>query len=387
MESILPRFFKHPKGSFFLFGPRGTGKSTWLRSHYKDALWIDLLDPEKFRLYSATPERLRELVLGNPSAKTIIIDEVQKIPSLLDVVHMLIEEKKDRQFVLTGSSARKLKKEGVDLLAGRAAKRSLFPFMAAELADSFKLAKALQFGMLPLVAGAKEKEEALRTYASLYLKEEVQAEGLVRNIGNFSRFLELISFSHASVLNVSKVASDCQVERKVVENYISILEDLLLSFKVPVFTKRAKRAVVKHPKFYFFDAGVFRSLRPAGPLDRVEEIDGAALEGLVAQHLLAWNSYRGEKNSLYYWRTRSGSEVDFIFYGKEVFWAIEVKNSSRVGDSDLRALASFKEEYPECETILLYRGKECLLKNGVRCMPCEKFLQLLSPDAVPDLRS
>jgi len=137
---------------------------------------------------------------------------------------------------------------------------------------------------------------------------------------------------------------------------------------------------------YFSKGGNTRKLAEA-IAKGVEEIDGAALEGLVAQHLLAWNSYRGEKNSLYYWRTRSGSEVDFIFYGKEVFWAIEVKNSSRVGDSDLRALASFKEEYPECETILLYRGKEGLLKNGIRCMPCEKFLQLLSPDVVPDLRS
>lgn len=379
MKTLIPRFFTAPKESFFLFGPRGTGKSTWLKARYPDALRIDLLDPESFRAYNARPERLKELVLGSPENKTVIVDEVQKAPDLLSVVHSLIEEKRGIQFILTGSSSRKLKKVGVDLLAGRALKRSLYPFMAAEVGDEFNLASALKYGLLPLVFEADDKEKTLKAYAALYVNEEVQAEGLVRNIGNFSRFLEAISFSHGSLLNISNVARECQVERKVVENYVGILEDLLLSYRIPVFTKRAKRAVANHAKFYFFDAGVFRSLRPAGPLDRPEEIDGAALEGLVAQHLMAWNSYRGEKNSLFYFRTRTGSEVDFVLYGKEAFWAIEVKNTSQINDSDLRSLQSFKKDYPECQAFFLYRGKEKLKKGEVLCIPCDQFLTELDP--------
>lgn len=384
MKALIPRFFRPPKESFFLFGPRGTGKSTWLRSRYQNALWIDLLEPESFRAYSARPERLKELVFGNPENKTVVIDEVQKAPDLLDVVHSLIEKKYGIQFILTGSSSRKLKRTGVDLLAGRALMRSLHPFMAAELKGEFNLASALKYGLLPLALRADDKERVLKTYAALYVKEEVQAEGLVRNIGNFSRFLEEISFSHGSLLNISNVARECQVERKVVENYIGILEDLLLSHRVPVFSKRAKRATATHPKFYFFDAGLFRALRPAGPLDRPEEIEGAALEGLLAQHLIAWNSYRGGKNELFYWRTRAGSEADFILYGPEKFWAIEVKNTVRINDSDLRSLHSFKVDYPQCQTFFLYRGKERLLKNGINCIPCEQFLAGLDPNK-PDV--
>lgn len=379
MKTLIPRFFTPPKESFFLFGPRGTGKSTWLKTRYPNALWIDLLGPETFRAYSARPERLEELVLGSPENKIVVIDEVQKIPELLDVVHSLIEKKYGIQFILTGSSSRKLKRTGVDLLAGRAITCSLYPFMAAELKNQFNFSSALKYGLLPLAIHADDKEKVLKTYAALYVKEEVQAEGLVRNIGNFSRFLESISFSHGSLLNISNVARDCQVERKVVENYVGILEDILLSYRVPVFTKRAKRATAAHPKFYFFDAGLFRALRLAGPLDRPEEIEGAALEGLVAQHLIAWNSYRGGRNELFYWRTRAGSEVDFVLYGEEVFWAIEVKNTARINDSDLRSLRSFKEDYPQCQTFFLYRGKERLLKNGVQCVPCEQFLAGLDP--------
>jgi predicted AAA+ superfamily ATPase len=380
MKTLIPRFFTAPKESFFLFGPRGTGKSTWLRENYVNALWIDLLNPEAFRLYTAYPERLSELVLGNPEKKTVVIDEVQKAPELLEVVHSLIEKKLGIQFILTGSSSRKLKRSGVDLLAGRALKKALHPFMAAEIGAEFDLGNSLKYGMLPLVIESSNKEDTLNSYVALYMQEEVQAEGLVRNIGSFSRFLEVVSFSHGSLLNISNVARECQVERKAVENYVTILEDLMLSHRVSVFSKRAKRATVTHSKFYFFDAGVFRSLRPAGPLDRSEEIDGVALEGLVAQHLIAWNSYRGEKDSLFYWRTRAGSEVDFVVYGKDFFWAIEVKNTAKIKDSDLRSLQSFKEDYPEAQAIFLYRGKEKLLKKGINCIPCEQFLQKLNMD-------
>ena len=273
MESYIPRFFVAPKQSFFLFGPRGTGKSTFLMHHYPDALWIDLLKPDIFRTYVARPERIIELARGNPEKRVIIVDEVQKVPDILSAVHSLIEQKEKRTFVLTGSSARKLKRTGIDLLAGRVLLRTLHPFLLSELPAPPTLDQALQFGLIPIVVCAEDPGEVLESYVSLYVREEVQIEGLVRNLGNFSRFLEAASFSHASLLNISNVARECGIERKVVEGYVQILEDILLAFKLPVFSKKARRAVVSHPKFYFFDAGVFQSLRPKGPLDRPEAIE------------------------------------------------------------------------------------------------------------------
>ena len=381
METI-DRFFLPPDKSFFLFGPRGTGKSTLVKRAFKDALYLDLLDPEVFRVYSANPERLRERLLAEPNVATVVIDEIQKIPQLLSLVHSLVEQKKKWRFVLTGSSARKLKRTAVDLLAGRAILCRLHPFMAAELGGRFSLDLALSVGLLPIVIDSDSPERVLQTYAALYLREEVQMEGLVRNVGNFSRFLETVSFSHASLLNVTNIARECQIERKVVEAYLSILEDLMLGYRVGIFSKRAQRALISHSKFYLFDAGVFRSLRPKGPLDQPQEIDGQALEGLVAQHLRAWIDYSNSDSTLYFWRTRSGVEVDFIVYGAKGIFAIEVKNSSRIQPQDIKSLRSFKEDYPESKAYLLYRGKERLMKNGVHCVPCDDFLQALRPGAL-----
>jgi predicted AAA+ superfamily ATPase len=376
---LIGRFFEPPRQSYFLFGPRGTGKSTLIRRQYSDALYIDLLDPEVFRLYAAAPERLREHILASPDRSTVVIDEIQKIPALLGLVHALIEEKRGLTFVLTGSSSRKLKRTGADLLAGRALLCSLHTFMATELGDRFSFDRALGQGLLPIVWAAPDPQKVLETYAALYIREEVQMEGIVRNVGSFSRFIEAISFSHASVLSVSNVARECSVNRKTVEGYVEILEDLLLAYRIPVFAKRAGRAVAAHPKFYLFDAGVFRAIRARGPLDRTEEIEGAALEGLVGQHLRAWIHYSHSNHELFYWRTQSGAEVDFIVYGQDVFYAIEVKNSAVLHPGDLRGLKSFKQDYPECKTLLLYRGKERLLKGDILCMPCEEFLRSLKP--------
>ncbi|MDY6951364.1 MAG: AAA family ATPase [Thermodesulfobacteriota bacterium] len=378
METIR-RFFDPSSHSFFLFGPRGTGKSTLVKERFKDAIYSDLLDPETFRALSARPERLRERLLAAADKRTVVIDEIQKAPELLDLIHSLMEDKARWQFVLTGSSSRKLKRAGVDLLAGRALLHSLHPFMAAELGDDFSLEAALQHGLLPLALDSPDPTQVLRTYAALYLREEVQMEGLVRNIGNFSRFLEAVSFSHASLLNISNVARECEVERKVVEGYVSVLEDLLLACRLQVFTKRAKRAVVAHPKFYLFDAGVYRSLRPKGPLDRPEEIEGHALEGLIQQHLRAWIAYSGSDASLHFWRTRSGVEVDFVVYGPEGLFAVEVKNAARIHPQDLRPLKTFMQDYPQSKAYVLYRGKERLLKDDILCLPCAEFLAELRP--------
>ena len=375
----IKRYIREPVGSFFLFGPRGTGKSTWLESRFKDALWVNLLEPDVHRRFVAHPERLADLLEGSLDQKTIVIDEVQKVPELLTVVHQFIEKKKGFRFVLTGSSARKLKRSGIDLLAGRAAMTFSHPFMASELGDSFVLERALRMGTVPLVWAAEDPAATLAAYAMLYVREEVMAEGLVRDIGGFSRFLEAISFSHASLLNVAEVSRECEVSRKTVEGYVSVLEDMLLGNRLPVFSRRAKRTLIKQSKFYFSDCGVFRSVRPKGPLDRPEEMDGAGLEGLIYQHLKAWIDYSEGEHKLFFWRTRSGTEVDFVVYGESQFCAVEVKNSRKVNRKDLRGLKTFREDYPECKTALLYRGTERLLVDDVWCLPCAEFLPELVP--------
>ena len=375
---LVSRFFRIPEQSCFLFGPRGTGKSTWLRHRLPAALYLDLLDPPLHRSLSARPERLRELLAGSPERQTVVVDEIQRIPELLTVVHAILEEPSPPRFILTGSSARKLRRGGVDLLGGRAVHRTLHPFMAAEL-PAFDLARALQIGLVPLVAGASDPATTLDGYASLYLDQEVRAEGLTRSMGSFTRFLEAVSFSHAAQLNVSAVARECAVERKVVAGYVGILEDLLLAFRLPVFRKRAKRATVAHDKLYLFDAGVFRSLRPGGPLDRAGDIDGQALEGLVAQHLRAWVAYSSRDAEIFFWRTRAGTEVDFVVYGEPGLQAFEVKNAARVHAGDLRPLRTFREDYPEADAALLYRGRERLRIDGIWCLPVEDFLRRMAP--------
>ncbi len=380
----LNRFLVAASDHFFLLGPRGTGKTLWTRHQFPDALRIDLLDPATHRELAARPERLAELVKGNPDRTQIVLDEVQKLPELLEVVHSLIEAKTGQQFVLTGSSARKLRRAGINLLGGRASHLSLHPYMAAELGERFDLSIALKQGMLPVVWGAKTPDQTLAAYNGLYIREEVQMEGLVRDVGAFARFLEAMSFSHAAILNLSNIARECQVKRKTCEGYLNILEDLLLGIRLGVFSKRAQRELASHPKFYYFDTGVFRANRPKGPLDTPEEIDGAALEGLVAQHLRAWCDYSKGDHSLYYWQTRSQVEVDFIVYGESGLFAVEVKNSDKVRPQDLRALRTFGEDYPKAQKILLYRGCERLIRNDILCLPCDEFLRNLTPGHFPD---
>ena len=380
----ITRFIEVPRGHFFLLGPRGTGKTWWTQRKFPKALNIDLLDPETLRALAARPERLRELVVANPNVGDVVIDEVQKLPELLEVVHGLIEDRTGGRFILTGSSARKLRREGVNLLGGRAEYHSLHPYMAAELGDAFLLADALNYGLLPVILASADRGKQIRGYNGLYLKEEVQAEGLVRNVGRFARFMEAISFSHGAALNLASVSRECQVSRATLDGYLSILEDLMLAWRLPVFTRRAKREVAAHPKFYFFDTGVFRANRPAGPLDAPSEIEGAALEGLIAQHLKAWCAYSRGNHGLHYWQTRSRVEVDFVVYGESGLYALEVKNTDRIRPADLKGLRSFGDDYPESRRYFLYRGRDRLLRHSILCIPCENFLRSLVPNEFPD---
>jgi predicted AAA+ superfamily ATPase len=377
---MINRIIKNPAQSFFLFGPRGTGKSTWVATRYPQAVRLDLLDDAVFREFSANPNRLLSVVRGSSPGGTIIIDEVQKLPSLLSLVHLLIEEKKGWSFVLTGSNARKLKRAGVDLLGGRALLCHMHPFIGVELGEEFILDKALLTGLLPLVWDSLEPKKLLSAYIGLYLREEVKMEGLVRQVENFSHFLETMAFSHGGMLNLSNVARETHVKRSTIDSYIGILDDLLLSFKIPVFTKRAKRELVGHEKFYFFDTGVFQALRRRGPFDHPGEIEGQALEGLVAQHLRAWNSYGNNEHEISYWRTRWGVEVDFVVYGPSGIFALEVKSTDRVKSEDLRGLNAFLDDYPHSEAILLYRGTRRLKEGRVHCVPIGDFLQKLHPN-------
>ena len=268
----------------------------------------------------------------------------------------------------------------MNLLAGRALLTRFHPFMASELESDFSLDAALRNGLIPLIVSANEPDRTLATYITLYMKEEVKEEGMVRDIGAFGRFLEAVSFSHGSILNLNNIARECQVSRKVAENHISIIEDLLLGYKLPVFTKRARRAMTAQPKFYLFDAGVYNHLRPRGPLDSPDEIGGMALEGLVLQHLKAWCDYSDSQVDCYFWRTRGGSEVDFVLYGEHYFYAVEVKTAKQIHPKSLKSLKTFLHDYPEAGAVLLYQGSEKLIVDGIPCWPVDKFLLQLKPN-------
>jgi predicted AAA+ superfamily ATPase len=376
----IPRFFKPGKHSFFLFGPRGTGKSTLMKKLYPNALWVDFLKPQIERTYLSRPETIYDLLAANPDINQVVIDEVQRVPGILTAVHDIIESESKRQFILTGSSARKIKRAGADLLGGRALHYTLHPFMASELDSEFNLSNALQTGLLPLIYQAESKQEILDAYISLYLDQEVKAEGLTRDIGNFSRFLETFSFSHGTTPNMSNIARECMVSRKTAENYLTILEDLLLVHKLPVFTLRAKRDLIKNHKVYYFDAGVYNTLRPKGYLENVDSIVGPCLEGLVLQNLIAWRDYSSNKNEIYFWATRTGLEVDFIIYNETELLAIEVKNATHIAPHDIKGLRAFQKDYPMSNTVFLYRGDQKIMQHGILCIPVADFLIKILPN-------
>jgi len=373
---MYSRLIEPPKDkSFFLFGPRGTGKTTWVKSKFRDALYLDLLEAELFNDLLANPQRLENLIPKN-FKDWVIIDEVQRIPELLNEIHRLIEKYRYR-FILTGSSARKLRRKGVNLLAGRALGYHLYPLTAIELGEDFDLNHSLAYGQLPCVYTERDSKAYLESYVKTYLEEEVQQEGFTRNLGAFSRFLEAASFSQGGVLNISSVARDCSVERKVVENYFTILEDLLIAYRIPVFAKRAKRRLVSHRKFYFFDVGLYRTLRPTGPLDMPEEVGGHAFETLFLQELIAINAYLGLGYNIFYWMTSNNIEVDFVLYGNKGIRAFELKRTGKVSSSMMRGLKAFLKDYPQAKTYFIYGGERRLREGDIEILPIRDALKEL----------
>ncbi len=358
--------------SFFLFGPRGTGKTTWLRQHLPRALFINLLQSEHHNRLSANPGLIRQMIPPDYS-DWIIIDEIQRVPELLNEIHDLIESKK-HIFILTGSSARKLRQKGVNLLAGRALTYYLHPLTANEQGNAFQITQSLRFGHLPARFSENDPEKYLKDYVQTYVREEVLQESLTRNIGHFSRFLEVAGFSQGSVMNINEIARETHIARTRAENYFSILEDLLIGVRLPVFTRKAKRRLISHQKFYYFDTGVFRAIRPTGPLDSEAELDGPAVETLVFQELRAVNDYLKCGYQLYFWRTKNGLEVDFVLYGPGGLIAIEVKRSAHVHSKNLRGLKEFKKDYPPARCYLFYGGSVPLHIDDITVLPLGQAL-------------
>ena len=375
---MFNRLLKLPlngSSSIFLFGPRGTGKTSWIKAHMPDALYLDLLDFSLYSSLSAAPDRLETLIRKGFDG-WIVLDEVQRVPELLNEVHRLIESKKLR-FLLTGSSARSLKRKGVNLLAGRALRYTMHPLTVQEIGANFNLAHALQFGMLPTAVTHEDPKKYLESYVQTYLREEVLQEGLSRNVGTFTRFLEIASFSQGNLVNYSEIGRELGVNRISVANNFEILDDLLLSIRISPITQRAKRKMVAHQKFYFFDAGIYKTIRPVGPLDSPEESDGAALETLFLQSLCAINDYYELGYTIYFWRTASGTEVDFILYGPRGLHAFEIKRSSTVQNKALKGLRDFHEDYPEAKLHFVFGGKNKEYHGDNQAIPFEQALREL----------
>lgn len=343
---------------------------------FPKALYFDLLEAETYTDLLANPQRLENFIPKN-FQDWIIIDEIQRVPDLLNEIHRLIEKYKYK-FILTGSSPRKLKRKGPNLLAGRALTYHLYPLTIQELGSDFNLRHSLLYGQLPSGYQESDPKKYLESYVKTYLQEEIQQESLTRNLGAFARFLETASFSQGSVLNVAAIAREAAVERKTVENYFTILEDLLIGYRLPVFSKRAKRRLVAHPKFYFFDTGVYRILRPMGPLDSPEMAEGVAFETLFFQELLAINDYHNLGYRIFYYRTADGSEVDFVVYGKRGIKAFEVKRTGKVFSPMFKGLKDFLKDYPQASGFFVYGGKRRMREGEIEVLPVEEALKDLA---------
>lgn len=356
--------------SSFLWGPRQTGKSTLLRTLHPRAPYYDLLLSEEFERLIRRPSLLREELLASPSEGPVIIDEVQKVPALLDEIQWLIVNR-SVQFILCGSSARKLKRSGANLLGGRALRYELFPLISAEI-PHFDLFRALNNGLLPRHYDAPHARPLCQAYIGDYLKEEIAAEALTRNVPAFARFLETAALSNGEIVNFTTIAAECGVSAVTVKEYFQILTDTLLGRFIPSYRERPKRRVIHAPKFYFFDVGIVNFLLQRGPVVPKSEVFGRALEHFVLQELLAHSHYSGKEYPVSYWRSASGFEVDFILGKHEI--AIEVKGTSEIQSHHLKGIKAFSEDYKPKRLIAVSLDRRPRHSLGVEILPVQKFL-------------
>ena len=342
-----------PTGSTFLFGPRGTGKSTYARQCFPEALVLDLRAGPLARAYSAAPERLHETLDASPASQWVVIDEVQRVPTILDAVHQRLDREPGRRFLLTGSSARSLHRAGVNLLGGRAGRRILSPFLAVELGAAFSVSAAQQFGLLPMVWTAEDPAQALSDYATVAVFDEVRAEARVRQLDGFTRALEQLALSHGSVLSPTAIAQQAEVKKSTIIDWLELLESMFLVARVPMFTARAsRRALAAQPKFYFADSGIAAAFRASDRARATPEALGASREGLVYQHLAAW--CEGTRDArLSTWRTSGGLEVDFVVETPDGLTAVEVKSGRTLRPADRRGLLAFHDEFPDATLVAL----------------------------------
>jgi len=363
----LPNLLK--KKSFFLLGPRGTGKTTLIKHTLPEATVIDLLEIQIYREYLKNPSIISEQKLK----PIVVIDEVQKLPEILDEVHRLIETK-NLTFLLTGSSARKLKRGGANLLAGRAWWAELFPLTSNEIHD-FDLLTYLNRGGLPSVYPSNDYAEELRAYSALYLKEEIQNEALTRKVAQFSEFLDLMALTNGQEISYQSLAGDCGVSPNSIKNYIQVLEDTLVAFQLKAFTKTLKRKAISRSKLYFFDVGVTNSLANRGEIMEGSELFGHAFEHFILMEVRAYLSYARKKTRMYYWRSTSRFEVDLILDNR---WALEIKGTTSIQDKHLKGIRALKEEGNIQNFAVVNCGRyERRTRDNITIFPWKLFLENL----------
>lgn len=379
MTTMYARSLILPEHSFFLFGPRATGKTTWLRRVLPGALWKNLLLDEDYLPLVGDRSSLRAEVEALPDGSWIVIDAVQRIPELLNEVHDLMSRHGERlRFAMSGSSARKLRRLDVNLLAGRAIERRMFPFSSAELGADFDLSRALAYGTLPPVVQRKEyATDILTAYTSTYLRQEIQQEALVEDVGSFHRFLKIVGILNGEVINVSGVARDAGVARSTVGRYLDVLEDTLIGFRLPGWQPRLKVRERVLPKLYLFDTGVVRALagRIRDPLTDLEV--GKLLETFILHELRASGEYQNHGGDLSYWRSSGGLEVDFVWTRGDRAVAMEVKAATKWQRRDSRALQELAASGRVERCIGVYRGKQILQHGDTTVLPVESFLERL----------
>ncbi len=359
--------------SVFLFGARQTGKTTLLMQQFPDAIYYDLLDTDLLNRLRQRPSILREMLERKPEGTLVIIDEIQQVPELLNEIHLLMNRFGFR-FILCGSSARKLRRQGVNTLGGRAVPQYLFPFVSAEI-DDFDIDTAVNNGMMPRCYLSNNPQNLLKAYVAIYLKEEIQAESLVRNLKNFTRFLEVAAITDGEMVNYQNIAQDCGISANTIKEYFQILEDTLLGFYIPAYTKTIKRKIVQAPRFYLFDVGVTNYLLGRKDLKRGSVEYGHAFEHFVLQELVAYLSYTDNSNSISYWRTYTQIEVDVILGDAKV--AIEIKSAEEVMSKHLKGLKAFREEYPDTKLMVVSLDKLTRTSDGIEIVYIYDFLKML----------